>query len=276
MKKYIALLWMICLTAACNKEVTPPDLPAVGKISYVFTSSALINAVGGSSSGVIVLVDSRDTTYTPNPTIEYSQFPYLYRVDNSSLPVYPRLNSIWTKFTDLNQGKHQLLLTDTSGYGKRSILDSIQVDIKPDAPAIVYYGDSCGYFSHIVATDKYLIDTAKVGVRIINLSPFTGPVFMTLNKQVPVSFPASTKYMDNTGFLSLPVTGPTTYNIKLYNVGNTSNYIATGSMTVTPGHAYTLVIYGYSGNNPGSYKDPTTGRTISIAPNLSILTTNNF
>ncbi|MBV8255618.1 MAG: DUF4397 domain-containing protein [Chitinophaga sp.] len=276
MKRYIALLSMICLVAACNKDVTAPELPEVGKISYVFSSSAIINAVAGSSSGAMVLVDSRDTTYTANPTIEYSQYPYLYRVDNASIPVYPRLNSIWTKFTNLNKGKHQLLLADTSGFGKRRILDSMQVDINPDAPTIVYYGDSCGNFSHIVAADKYLVDTAKVGVRIINLSPFTGPVYMTLNKQVPVSFPASTKYKDNTGFLSLPVSGPTTFNIKLYSVSNTSSYIATGSMSVTPGHAYTLVIYGYSNNNPGSYIDPTTGRTVSITPNLTILTTNNY
>lgn len=263
-KCYIPLLWLVfSLATACNKAVTLPDIPEEGQISFYFGATAL-------STGSLVLIDSHDTTYQPPKDIFYSIYPFYYKAGDK-LPVYPIVNTNWIRFMHLSTEEHQLLLTDTGHHP----LDSVKIKLEADKPVTVFYTDSIGYYAHLVASDRFIPDTGKIGIRIINLSPFTGPVYLTFNKATLPSVPV-TRYLDNTGFQPVDVSGAQTLNIKVFPEGEKVNFLARGSVDVIPGHAYTLVISGYSNNNPGSYTDPKTGSTVIIQPNFSLSATKTF
>jgi hypothetical protein len=260
------------LLDACNKAVTMPDAASSGQISFFFASTALLsgtNVLG--SKNYIVLVDTRDTTYQPPVDIFHSIYPIFYHPD-ANLPTYPRTNSTWAKFMELSAGTHQLFLLDTS----RSILDSAQVNLSATTPTMIFYGDKMGAFRHIIANDPYMPADGKIGIRIINLSPMDGSVFLTLNKQIPSTLPAATHFGDHTGFIPVDFSQPGAINIKAYQPGDTTQFLGRTTVDVMPGHAYTLVINGYTDKSPGTYKDPRTGKIISIAPNFSITAIKNF
>ncbi|NML36916.1 DUF4397 domain-containing protein [Chitinophaga sp. G-6-1-13] len=262
--RYILLLWLIVsLATACKKEVTLPDIPEEGQISFYFGSTAM-------TSGSLVLIDSHDTTYQPPKNIFYSIYPFYYKTGDR-LPVYPTVNTNWMRFMHLSTGEHQLLLIDSDHHP----LDSAKIKLDADKPVTVFYTDSIGYYDHLVASDRFIPDTGKIGIRIINLSPFTGPVYLTFNKATLPSIPV-TRYLDNTGFQPVDVPGPQTLNIKVFPEGEKVNFLTRSSVDIIPGHAYTLVISGYSNNNPGNYTDPQTGRTVTIQPNFSLSATKTF
>ncbi|WP_212002028.1 DUF4397 domain-containing protein [Chitinophaga sp. HK235] len=274
MNKFTQLLLIILagLLHACNKDVTLPDETAKGQISFYFASTALTNgAEARGSKGYLVLIDSRDSSYRPSKDIFSSIYPFLYNPSQRST-TYPQTKTSWIQFMALDAGQHQLFLKDTSSR----LLDSVKFTLDADKPAMVFYGDSIGNYSHIIVADPFVADTGKIGIRIINLSPFTGPVYMTLNKVVPSALPAYTQYMDHTGFLPLALSTPQTFNIKVYRYGDDKNFLTRGTLEAIPGHAYTLIISGYSDNNPGGYNDPLTGARRPISNNFSLSVTKTF
>jgi hypothetical protein len=274
MKKYIngLLIFIALIGNACNKSVTMPESAPMGQVNFYFASTAVVTGANSPGrTGYKVLIDSRDSTYEPVPDIYRSIYPYLFLPDKAR-PTYPNANSEWGKFMRLPAGGRQFFLVDTA----HRILDSVRMDLSATVPAIVFLGDSLGCFRHIVADDPYTPAAGKIGLRIINLSPTTGPVFVTLNKEIPAVLPASTTFMDHTGFIPVDFTAPASVNFKVYQLGESTQFLARAVSDLMPGHAYTLLINGYADNAPAGYTDPITGRSVVINSNFSITVLKNF
>lgn len=278
MKQYKKKGWQILMilavlfAAACNKEVTMPEETAMGEVNFFFASTAVVDGANSAGSkGYMVLIDSRDSTYQPVPDLYHSIYPYIWHPDKT-LPAYPRAGTEWIKFMRLAAGPRQLYLVDTAHH----IVDSAQADLSPAHPTMVFWGDNRGQFLHIIAADPYTPEAGKIGIRIVNLSPFTGAVFVTLNKQVPAGLPASTTFMDHTGFIPVEFPAPASVNVKVYAVSDAGQSLARAVSDMIPGHAYTLLITGYTDSDAGSYTDPYTGKTISINTNFAVTVLKNF
>lgn len=249
-----------------------PENVAAGQINFYFASTAIVEGANTPGSrGYKVLIDTRDTTYEPVPDIYRCIYPYLFHPDKDR-PTYPHANTEWVKFMRLPAGNRQLLLVDTA----HRILDSARMDLSATVPAMVFWGDSMGYFRHIIADDPFTPAAGKIGLRIINLSPSAGAVFVSLNKQIPAALPASTTFMDHTGFIPVDFTEPATVNFKIYQPSDATQFLARTVSDMIPGHAYTLLINGYTDNAAGSYVDPLTGRSVVVSSNFSITVLKNF
>lgn len=266
------LLLLVLLGNACNKDVTMPEQVADGQINFYFASTAAVNGANAlDSKGYKVLIDSRDSTYElPEPSYQ-SFYPYLL-FPGKDRPLYPNSISEWVRLMRLPTGMHQLFLVDTA----HRVVDSASLTLAPTVPAMVFLGDSAGHYRHIIGADPYTATAGIIGLRIINLSPFTGPVFVTVNKTIPPTLPASTSFMDHTGFMPVDFPAPATVNIKVYQPGDSTQFLASAATDMLPGHAYTLLINGYSDTAPSSYVDPLTGRKIPIVNNFSLMLFKNF
>ncbi|NLR80396.1 DUF4397 domain-containing protein [Chitinophaga eiseniae] len=258
--------------AACNKPVTLPDITPKGQVNFYFAATAFLGGIkAGGNDGYLVLIDSRDTTYKPESDIFHSIYPFLHRVDLTP-PAYPAGNSTWIKYMEISTGKHAIYLLDTS----RTILDSAQLELAPAAPTMVFFGERHGIYQHIIANDAFTPADGKIGIRIVNLSPFNGSVYLAMNKVIPAALPVNTTYLDHTGFIPIDCTGPQTLSIKVYQPADSVQFLAHTSLDVVPGHAYTLVLNGYTDSDDRSYTDPRTGKTVNITTDFSISALKNF
>jgi len=275
MKKHINKLVFLTFTIlfgnACNKAVTMPDSTPQGQINFYFATTAVVEGANMASKNYKVLIDSRDTAYEPVPDIYHSIYPYLNH-PGTDRPTYPYAGTEWIKFMRLPAGNREFFLVDTA----HRILDSVRMELSATIPAMVFLGDSLGHFRHIVASDPYTPVAGKIGLRIVNLSPTTGPVFITLNKEISAALPAATTFMDHTGFIPVDFPAPATVNFKVYQPADSTQFLARAVSDLIPGHAYTLLINGYADNTPGVYTDPLTGRTIVVSSNFSITVLKNF
>jgi hypothetical protein len=267
------LILITALLAGCNKSVNMnTGIKPTASINFYDASYALSNPAYPGNSGNLILVDSHDTAYNPGVGFQYSKYPYFNNPISYGY-TYPRNTSTdWVVYMQLPSGGHDLLLLDTT----QSILDSTHVVLNPDIPTTVFYADKFGNYRTLVANDPYTATDGKIGLRIINLSPMDGTVFITINQQIPDLLPASTQYGYNSGFIPLDLTTRDTLKIKVYQPGDTTDFLAHTTLDAMPGHAYTLLINGYDNNSPSSYVDPHTGRTVGITPNFGVTAIKNF
>ncbi|HVI45010.1 MAG TPA: hypothetical protein VM802_09070 [Chitinophaga sp.] len=265
---YITMLAVILL-ASCSKDADPVERPVLANISFYNASTALTGEfVHGGSISNHILIDSYDTTYQDKDNIigKVPGFGLSY------LNAFPNLIQGWTAYQELLAGAHKLILADTSGR----VLDSNTVRLDKDIPATVFYGDSLGHYRSIALADKFIPAEGKIGVRIINLSPSTDSVYITFNKEVPAGFPSATYYGNYTSFIPVDFTGRSTINVKVLKKSQERELLAGTVLEAAIGHAYTLVISGYSDNNPGIYIDPRKGRSVEIKNNFTITVIKNF
>jgi hypothetical protein len=265
---------LLLLLGACKKEVDMSweQQAAAGQINFYNASYSLIGQSTANQRGNMILIDSRDTTYTPRIDMRDAKYPYFQNPVNfgNSYPYTQRTQ--WISYMRLTAGTHRLYLLDTS----KSILDSSAVQLYNDRAATVFYADSLGSYRMLIANDAFTPADGKIGLRIVNLNPTDGNVFITINKAIPAALPASTHYGDHTPFIPLDITRMDTLKIKVYQPGDTSRFLARTSVEVVPGHAYTLLISGYGNQAPGNYKDRASGRTVGISFNFSIVPIKNF
>ncbi|WP_158559309.1 hypothetical protein [Deminuibacter soli] len=158
----------------------------------------------------------------------------------------------------------------------KHLLDTAVANIKSDVPVSIFYTDSLGYFSHYVAADAFTRQDKKIGLRIINLSPFDQPVFLTFNQRAIDSLPDEIRYLQHTGFVPVNMATDSLLNIKAYQQGDSLDILAATQLRVYPGHAYTILLSGYTSNNPGSYTDPLTGRLVFLQTTYAIKVFQNF
>jgi hypothetical protein len=266
------MLLMAFLMTACSKEVTMPEETPFGEVNFFFASTAIINGANTpGSKGYKVLIDTRDSTYEPFPDMYRCIYPYILQ-PGTQVPTYPYTRTEWIKFMRLAAGNRQLFLVDTA----HNILDSAQVNLSPTIPTMVFLGDSLGYHRHIIANDSYTAAPGKIGLRVINLSPYTGAVYLTLNKQIPVELPVNTKFLDHTGFIPVAFSEPASVNVKAYLPSDSIQFLARTAVDMMPGHAYTLLITGYTDNDPRDYIDPRTKKTIAVNTNFAVTVLKNF
>ncbi|NIG55365.1 DUF4397 domain-containing protein [Chitinophaga sp. Cy-1792] len=276
MKKNIpCLLWVILIMAvvitSCSKEVTPE--PAVSNNAGISFYNASYAVRKETNIGInFILIDSKDTTYKPISDLSYVKYPYFYNSEQYGY-AFPILNRTqWIQHMRLPAGNHQLYLLDTA----RFVLDSSQVTLRDQRPVDVFYGDKYGQMKTLLLDDIFTPSADAAGVRIVNLSPSDKRVYLTVNGDVPASFPKDTYFGDHTAFLPVPVTGLDTLKIKVYAQGDDGSVMTRNSVEVLPGHAYTLVITGYDNDAPPSYKDPRTGITVGINSAFSITPIKNY
>ncbi|WP_146151247.1 DUF4397 domain-containing protein [Chitinophaga niastensis] len=260
----------ICLLLACNKDVTPiPDTPK-GNIFFFNGSFALTGEINMPKSQTnFILMDSQDSTYHYNFYFGASKYPYF---DQGYLYTYPYLKGQWPTYWQIPAGNHTFRLVDSSS----SILDNTVVDLDARKPMAVVYADSCGIFRSLVAADDYSPVNGKMGLRIINMSPVDGQIFLTVNNEIQQTLPASTHMGDHTGFIPMDVSRQDTLSVKAFSVSDSSTVLGRTLLMVLPGHAYTLLMTGYSDNRSSSYVDPRTGNTVSLQSNFAITPLSNF
>ncbi|WP_161596744.1 DUF4397 domain-containing protein [Chitinophaga vietnamensis] len=269
--------WCCCLLlwlSACKKEVDMgwEQQQAAAQINFYNASYALIGQSTVNPRGNMILVDSRDTTYTPRIDMQDAKYPYFWNPVNYGYAYPLAMRTQWISYMRFTAGTHRLYLLDTS----KTILDSSAVQLSNDRAATVFYADSLGSYRMLMVNDAFTPADGKIGLRIVNLNPTDGDVFITINKTIPAALPASTHYGDHTPFIPLDITRMDTLKVKVYQPGDTSHFLARTSVEVVPGHAYTLVISGYGSGAPASYKDRASGRTVGISSNFSIAPIKNF
>jgi len=283
MKKFIipTVQQAVCLALltfglnGCSKKVdTNIPVNNTARISFYNASYALTGECNGRNPyGNFILVDSHDTGYTTLLDFSEAKYPYFHNT-NSFGPAFPLSYNAdqWLNYMRLSTGDHYLLLLDTS----RVILDSTYVKLGPESTTTIFYGDYFGVYKTLTLSDPFVPIDGKIGLRIVNLSPTNGSVFVTLNKTIPQELPAQTQYGDHTGFISINIPGSDTLKVKVYAPGDTTTVLARTSVITMPGHAYTLLISGYNNNSPASYVDPRTQKTVGITPNFSVTPIKNF
>lgn len=260
------------LLPACNKQVTELPGSERGGIFFYNASTALLGELNSPSrrSANYILIDSKDSNYVWDAD-NISIHPY-FDGGSSKAIFYPDMVGGWPTFKPIPTGTHTLRLLDSS----RLILLTDSVKIDRQYPALVFYTDSCGDFRSLVTTDPFTPTDGQIGMRLINLSPGNGKYFLTINKKIPAELPAATQYGDHTGYIPMNVTRKDTFSIKVFAVSDSSNALSRLSLPVFPGHAYTLLISGYPENHPDAYKDPRTGRIVSLQTNFAIQAIKNY
>lgn len=267
-KCYISLFLLAGMgMLACNKQVDPLPVPPSGNVFFYNGSLALLGeALRGHTN--YILVDSRDSTYRMD-SIQISKYPYFNsRYINSC----PDITLQWPGYWKVDAGKHTLNLVDTGGF----IINTSQITVEEAHPSTVIYADSCGDFRSLVLTDNFTPVAGQVGVRLINMSPADGQLFITINKNIPAELPASTHYGDHTVFVPFNLSQPGNFTVKVFSVSDSTQELSRVTVGVIPGHAYTLLLTGYPENRPASYIDPRTGGTVSLQTNFAVTALKNF
>lgn len=268
--KFLYLLIVFGVLSACNKDVTPLPGAGNGNIFFYNASTALQGELTSPARrrANFILIDSRDSNYVWDAD-HVSKHPYF---DGSYAVSHPAIVNGWPTFWPVPTGTHTLRLVDSAG----TILLTDSVKIDSQNPALVFYGDSCGDFRSLVTTDVFKPADGQIGMRLINLSPGDGKYFLTFNKKIPAELPAATHFGDHTGYLPMNVVRQDTFSIKVFSVSDSSNVLSRVSLAVSPGHAYTLLMSGYPENHPASYKDPRTGRMVSLQTTFTIQALKNY
>ncbi|MBO9730727.1 MAG: hypothetical protein J7623_18945 [Chitinophaga sp.] len=274
-KKFLQPLLAFCLLAgsllsACTKEVTPLPGAERGNMFFYNASVALTGQVASPTRRRVnfILMDSQDSNYVWDAD-RVSKHPYF---EGGKIVSFPEMVNGWATYWPVLTGPHTLRLLDSSG----TVLLTDSVNLDKQNAAQVFYTDSCGYFRSVVTTDPFMSKEKQIGMRLINLSPGNDKYFLTINKKIPAELPAATHYGDHTGYIAMNSDRQDTLAIKVFSVSDSTNAMSRVSLIVTPGHAYTLLMSGYPENHPASYKDPRTGRIISLQTTFVIQALKNY
>lgn len=261
------------IVAACNKEVTAPDIKDA-QISFYNASEKLRGEAQAQLAGnrIFVLVDSKDTNYVAVDAISKHPFfteenPYQY-----PHPLSYNNNQLvqWQLYMRMSPGKHALLLTDTS---HRTLINS-EVTTANGQPVTVFYADKDGVFSTWAVPDHLQWEDNKVRLRMMNFCPDGTPIFFTINGSVPTEFAPDTKYGDIQDFKSFAAKPLDTMRIKFYSTTDKENPVAATTLYMEAGHSYTVLLRGYA--NAHTYTDPVTKQQISMAATLKAVACKNY
>ncbi|MBN9379755.1 MAG: DUF4397 domain-containing protein [Chitinophagaceae bacterium] len=261
---------MVLLAGACQKKVMVTSTPD-SQISFYNVSEYIQIQTLNTSGQSFLFIDAKDTTHsgvtvpvsnTPSFGSGEYQFPNYFYYTRQTLP--------WISYMRVHPGEHSITLTDTGGHHP---LITSAVTTVPGSPVSVYYADSLGHFRSWVLTDTVTESAGAVRLRVIDLSPDVGNVFFTIGGQPAAGFPDHQQYGQISPFVAWPNPVADTLQIRFYNTRDSVDVVASGSLSVTPGHAYNVVLTGYT--NSQAFPDPVTGRYLNFNPDLKVLLTQN-
>jgi hypothetical protein len=273
-KHSIAVAFLLVLAlAACRKQLPAANAPGtLGEITYLNVSEDLkaqISQVGRASEFSHVLVDHPDTTYV-NLSDEDS-IPYFMLSNPVQFPIPDTYNETtgipWIKYSLLNQGSHQLILTDS---GHHPVVQ-LPVTVSRDTPVSVWFMDSLGKYRGMAVPDIFNPRNDAAGLRVVDAAPDAGPVFFTINKAYvgTAGFPDTLNYGGISGFIQQPVTLQDSLRLRFYRVGDSADVLTKQTLIIQPGHAYTFVLAGYSQQH--SYVNPHTGKRMTLNADVQVL-----
>lgn len=253
----ISLLILIAITciamSACKKIVTPVTTPD-SELAFFNVSQYLIGETPQTGGVCYVLLDSPAATY---PSFSFGDYQSTDIEINSTQP--------WVIYMHVYSGTHTLALTDTGAHHE---LVRQKITTSSQYPTTVFYADSLGVFGSWVTRDTLVSLPGQVRVRILDLSPDAGSLFLTVNSQAPPpGSPTILRYGSVTSFVNYPgITGDSTLLLSFYNPGDTTDLITATELLASPGHSYTVLIEGYE--NTQSMTDPFTGNFDQYPPDL--------
>ncbi len=259
---------LFCSLLLFTQCVKKSDLIAEvdSQISY-FNGSALLQAqlTSDDKKGAYIFWDVLDTTIVPNTEQGFTNLTNVPVFSGAnyllSIYTYPAAPAAGPGSEDVVSGSayymrtpailHHALLKDTSL--KTVLLHTVTTG--SDHPTSVFYADSLGKFSAVAVKDVWAENEDGINLRVVDLSPDPDTRILRINKMPVAGIPDSLNYRTVTSFQQLQGTIPNNIlNIRLYSKSDTANAIARGTVTVQPGHSYTLTIYGYQ--NPQYYPLP--------------------
>jgi hypothetical protein len=272
-KKYKipCLAGMILLVAACQKHVNVVSDPAA-QLSFFNASEYVLGQTLNTSGFSFLLIDAKDTTHsgvggpsiasTPSFSGGQYQFPNFF--------YYTRQPVSWISYMRVHPGLHTVTLTDTGGHHS---LMTTAVKTAQGNPVSVYYSDSLGVFRSWTLIDTVSEISTAVKLRVFDLSPDAGNVFFTIGGRAATGFPDSLRYGQITGFVPWDNPVADTLQFRFFNTGDSVDIIASGSLSVMPGHAYNVLLTGYMSSQ--FFLDTLTGSYLNFNPDLKLLFTQN-
>ncbi|WP_212002043.1 DUF4397 domain-containing protein [Chitinophaga sp. HK235] len=262
--KRLAVIIGLLLAAACRQQDN--DLqPEDAQIGFYNASEYIRLQLKNNPKTNYLFVDTKDTV--PSDAIprftgsDYlNQFPNKFYYVNHPQP--------WLSYIRVMPGSHQLILRDTS-MSRTLVMDTVLS--RHGEPMTVYFADDKGKFRTWKLSDQVNTKSDSTYLRVLNLSPDAGKVFLTINGKVPTGFPASLDYGDVTRFTGRAVSGPDTLRVRLYQQAAPDVDIISTTLLTTPGSAYNIVLSGSL--NGQSFIDPATGRSLSYDARLKLALT---
>jgi hypothetical protein len=269
MQLRILLVILILMGLASCKKTADALYNPDSQITFFNTSEYAIQSME-SGSACYLLIDSTDSTligqysglYTlPSFSVTGYDFPALGYTNNLGSPPF-------LTYMRMHIGAHSVTLTDTNG---RAPLLTNHFHTIQGVPQTLIFTDSMGLMRTIITRDSVTNDTLSNEIRVLNLSPDAGSVFLKLNGGIPVGFPVSLAYGQVSQFVRYPNNQFDTLVVQVFNVGDTVDVIASNYLVVSPGHAYEIMLTGYL--NTESYPDPFTGNTLTAYPDIKTILT---
>jgi hypothetical protein len=83
------------------------------------------------------------------------------------------------------------------------------------------------------------------------------------------AFPDTLKYGTITPFIQYPIAPKDTLRLRFYSVSDSVNALASQTLVIQSGNAYSIVLAGY--NQQQVYVNHHTGSTMNISPDIQVL-----
>ncbi|RBL92764.1 DUF4397 domain-containing protein [Chitinophaga flava] len=260
----LAVIIGLLFATACRQQDN--DLqPEDAQIGFYNASEYIRLQLKNTPKANYLFVDTKDTVpsgavprFTNSDYI--NQFPNKFYYVNHPQP--------WLSYIRVAPGAHQLILRDTS-MRRTLVIDTVLS--QHGEPMTVYFADDKGKFRTWKLSDQVNTKSDSIYLRILNLSPDAGKVFLTINGKVPTGLPASLDYGDVTRFTGRAVSGPDTLRVRFYQQSAPDAAIISATLLTTPGSAYNIVLKGNL--MAQSFKDPLTGLVLNYDASLKLALT---
>lgn len=283
LKTFAFLTLAACGFTACKKTQAIPAANSqdIG-LNFYSASDVMKSAYSAKGGAVAVFVDQYQELTMPLNYAEasFSHFPVLSYFEGLS-PEYPvnfNMGSI-PNFAHYVAGSHRLMFTDTTN----TIVTELTINPPAESFTTLYLADDitmpgahAAYTAIAVQEDRSPVDSGKVGIRFIHLSPDAGPLTCTLlmpDGNTGHPFAQALQFKEASAYQYFDA-GTANAGIVHFNLNNDANgaEVITGA-PFKPGKRYAIVIDGFltsqqrqiAGKNPDGSLNYT---PIIIAQNL--------
>ncbi|MGO4292048.1 hypothetical protein [Chitinophaga sp. RAB17] len=259
----IAVIGVLLSLSACRHQ---DDLqPVDAQIGFYNASEYVRLQLRNNYKPSYVFIDTKDTVGSAT-TSRFATGDYINQFPNQSY--YVNHPQPWLSYIRIIPGTHQLLLMDT---GMHRVLVKDTVVSRHGTPMTVYFADNLGEFRTWKLSDEVNTQSDAIHLRVLDLSPDAGKIYLTINGHAPAGFPSSFQYGDVAGFIPVPVKGPDTLRIRFYHPETPGESILSTTLLTTPGGAYNIVVKGYE--NAQGFVDPASGSYLSFDASLKVALT---
>ena len=260
----LAAIVICCGACKKNQDVlSEPD----AQVGFFEVSEQLQSGLLNAYTNSYLLMDTQDTSLAQMGNVTVPAFGSGNIYQEPLLPYYERVSLPWISYIVVHPGSHEVTLTDTGGH--RPLLTT-PFTLTHGLPTTLYFADSLGYFQSLALADTVTAQDGFAMLRVIDLCPDAGNVFCTVGG-TPVT--AALQYGQATRFIPWINPRADTLILRFYQPGDTTDILASSLLSVSPGHAYNVVVCGYLKGQ--AYADPRTKKTYSFGPDLRVILTQN-